>query len=285
LGIYAEMPGDSAFVVPKGKRLAPRYAEFLEEDRNRIVKAASAHATDGKAHQVAVIYEEILELVSDRSRIPDSLFRDQTYSAQAGFDDWGRGYRPDPYLLDAEGNRVPEKAAPSDFARAAASSREAVVLIDRMATRTQAIAAIQALSAQGEALHLKSDETGEPSHFDRFLEIYQEFETIQDEGWSPSRNVALNPTSIESEAMGNKGIFIECDTTRRFAELFNLRYRMLLTWLAHSFRLARTGPAGVPNLRAMVMHKVFQEMYNLKDLKHDHLCGVVELGDSVSASQ
>jgi hypothetical protein len=48
------------------------------------------------------------------------------------------------------------------------------------------------------------------------------------------------------------------------AQLFNQRYRLLLTYLAHTFRLARTQPMHQPGLRGMVMHRVFGEMYNLK---------------------
>jgi hypothetical protein len=48
--------------------------------------------------------------------------------------------------------------------------------------------------------------------------------------------------------------------------LFNLRYRALLAYLTHSFRLARLVDPREPNVRGAVMHKVFGEMYNLKAL-------------------
>jgi len=41
---------------------------------------------------------------------------------------------------------------------------------------------------------------------------------------------------------------------------------MLLKYLAHTFRLARVVRADAPNLRAMVMHRVFGEMYNVKTI-------------------
>jgi hypothetical protein len=41
---------------------------------------------------------------------------------------------------------------------------------------------------------------------------------------------------------------------------------MLLTYLAHSFRLARTAPGEAPGVRGATMHKVFGEMYNLKTI-------------------
>ena len=48
--------------------------------------------------------------------------------------------------------------------------------------------------------------------------------------------------------------------------MFNQRYRLLLNYLAHCFRLAGTHRVDRPNLRAMLMHRVFGEMYNLKTL-------------------
>ena len=54
------------------------------------------------------------------------------------------------------------------------------------------------------------------------------------------------------------------DLPALWATLFNLRYRALLTYLSHSFRLARLVDTREPNVRGAVMHKVFGEMYNLK---------------------
>jgi hypothetical protein len=50
------------------------------------------------------------------------------------------------------------------------------------------------------------------------------------------------------------------------AMLFNQRYRLLLNYLAHSFRISRSERVDRPNLRAMIMHRVFGEMYNLKTI-------------------
>ena len=54
-----------------------------------------------------------------------------------------------------------------------------------------------------------------------------------------------------------------CSTGRR---LFNTRYRMLLTFLSHSYRLSRLSRPGEPNLRGMVMHRAFGEMYHIKSI-------------------
>jgi hypothetical protein len=151
-------------------------------------------------------------------------------------------------------------------------------MINRIATRSQAIAALTALSLQGEAPLLSARKADELSHFDRFLEIYHGFEEIEgkDNGrtkdkakaklWRPARRVPTNPTTLNDPAASDGAGFIEATQSREWASLFNLRYRLLLRYLAHTFRLARVTRADTPNLRAMVMHRVFGEMYNLKTI-------------------
>jgi hypothetical protein len=269
--VYAEMPRDVDAEFPKKKPVPPRYQRFEKEDLPAIKASVNARLHGAAAHEVGAIYAEIIALLDDRVRIPDSAFEDSTYAMQGSWDDWGRGYQPDPRLVDAEGNPIE-----ASDALPPASAREAHVIIDRIATRTEALAALRALSAQGEAPHLGDGNTGEPSHFDRFLEIYQEYADIekqQDEGkekpWSPSRPVAADPTTLEPDATDPeppKGTYIESEHSRNWASLFNLRYRILLTYLSHTFHLARTTRQDVPNVRAVMMHRVFGEMYNLKTI-------------------
>jgi hypothetical protein len=243
--VYAEMPPDNQFVLPPGKRLRRRYREFEQTDRKRIVKAVRKRLAGQTAHEVGAVYAMIIDILKDPVRIPDSLFHDQTISVQASWDDWGRGYKPDPKALDAEGNLESPAEQPM------ASDRAAHAIIVQMATRTEAVAALRDISAQGEAPHLATGQTGEPSHFERFLEIYQELEHIK---WKPAHDIPLNPTT---SAATDEGTLITAEPTRTWANLFNLRYRLLLTYLSHTFRLARITPADEPTLRAARMHRVF----------------------------
>lgn len=262
--IFAEMPSQDDFVAKPGKKIPKRFAHFAKDDLAEIVEEASESVLKGKPHPVSVIYEEIIELISDPRRIPDSLFNEDSFPCQASWDDWGRGYRFRPKMLDAEGSKIPTDT-PN------AHTRAPVVLIERMATRTEVVAALRRISAQGEALHLQIDETGEPSHFDRFVEIYDQFkklvakETLAGRDWSPSRRVPINPSTMQFDG-NTDGSYIENRVSRHWGQLFNLRYRMLLTYLSHSFRLAHLDKAGEPGLRGMVMHKVFGEMYNIKTI-------------------
>lgn len=88
--------------------------------------------------------------------------------------------------------------------------------------------------------------------------------------------MAINPTTRadagdppvrgDPATYGSRQTYIGARATRDWALLSNVRYRLLLTTLAHGFRLARTARKGVPDLRGMTMHRAFGEMYNLKTL-------------------
>ncbi len=260
--VYAEMPSEKEFSEAAqrggGGGLLDRYQRFEQKDRARIIERVRKRTTKHGPHRVGNLYNEILDLLGDGTRIPDEEFQEKTYAFQSSSDEWGRGYQPRPRMLDAEGGLVGE-------AKPEPGIRRAYVMVDRCAARSQAMAALRALSVQGEAPVLAVKEADEHSHFDRFLKIYQQFDDLGG-SWDPARPVPTNPTTMrDPDAEDDKG-YISALHSQEWASLFNLRYRMLLKYLAHTFQLARTTPGDRPNLRAMVMHRVFGEMYNLKTI-------------------
>jgi hypothetical protein len=283
----AEQELTSAMKPRPGRRRADKFRRIDRRDVERIVGEIIdlvKDKVDEDPHRVGALYHEIIELIQRPDLIPDSEFHEANYDFQASWDDWGRGYGPEPYHLDVEGGRDPIK--PGKKHDVLAAERDAVVMVERMASRAQAVKVLKALSGQGEAPHLGEDMTGEPSHFDRFVEIYAQLRDLPLK-FRPARTVPTNPTTRDPSeqhegkpAMGDATsaavklslqvsdhyTFIEAECARRFAELFNLRYRMMLTYLAHSFRLARAFRIDLPSPRAMVMHRVFGEMYNLKSI-------------------
>lgn len=262
--VYAEMPLDEQF-----------------DERDEITETARKHAElhDRSAlldlHSVGQIYDEIIELISDAGRIPESAFQEMTYSMQASWDDWGRRYGPDPVLLNAEGS---QEALPADVRKIAQKkapdpNSRAFLLIAQMANRQQAVAALRQLSAQGEGPH--GCGSGELSHFQRFLHIYQDFKkkvpietSMTEQGtaqlWRPARNVVSNPTAQSEPGLSPAPGYIAHGSTRNWAHLFNTRYRILLNTIAHTFRMARLTRPDEPSVRGALMHRVFREMYNLK---------------------
>ena len=242
--VYAEMPDN--FAALKAPRPGSRAAEFLRDDKNRILAVVKKLSNGTTTMPVGKIYERIIEIVNNPAWIRDSDFRADTYPVQASWDDWGRGYRPAP-------------ARPGGTERPAGSSKTSVI-IEQMGTRTEAVEALKRVAEQGEAAHIRSNLAEEESHFDRFVKVYQQFE--QYNGRQAVRQVPTNPAT---SACGNdEDRLITAVSSLAWARLFNVRYRMLLQYLTHTFRLARAADPAAPGLRGAVMHKIFGEMYNLK---------------------
>jgi len=245
--IFAEMEhemDDAGFQMGNTKR-----ARQFRKDKEKIIKAAKkAAGYSGSPQHVDKIYNPVVEILQDPDKIPDSAFRSSSYANQASWDEWGKNYRATPNDQDAA------RVTPV---------RTSNVLVFQMASRTEALDALKEVAGQGEAPHLRGRLKEEPSHFDRFLDVYQDLETVS--GWSPTRQCPHNPvTSIVGN--GRDKTYIECEYSRSWAELFNLRYRMLLTCIAHSFRLQRNSRPDVPDVRSGTLHRTFGEMYNIKTI-------------------
>jgi hypothetical protein len=248
LYVYAEAPESwQRLLRTRKKELRKQFADDLK----MVDQLVGDEVRDGHAHTVGQLYERIRDIISDPDKIPDADFRADTYAHQASWDDWGRGYAPPPAR--------PGETAPPEVPVAERSN----ILIMQMATRTEAIAALNEIGGQGEVPHLKLDRDDEPSHFDRFLRVLDRF---QSEGrkWNVVHNVPVNPTTIAPEEKPEGWVSIEDKTSLLWATLFNYRYRALLTYLTHTFRLARLVDTQEPNARGAVMHKIFGEMYNIK---------------------
>ena len=245
--VYAEMPPEEMMVGATTDQKRIR-----EEVRRRVEGDGGPH------HPVSEIYDSIIEIIEDPELIPDSAFRSETYGQQASWDEWGKNYRADP---EAEATRRDDE-------------RRAHVIVAQMATRTEAVRGLRLVAGQGEAPHLRhtkgSDKPEEPSHFERFAEVYEGFEKIaklpEKDRWSPTRPIPVNPSTVDLEIKdpARRRTYIENATSRRWAELFNVRYRMLLTFLSHTYRLGRTSGTAEPSPRGLMLHRIFGEMYNVK---------------------
>lgn len=243
--VNAEMPECEQF--PERKEIGELVKQHLKKDALPV-------------HPVAEIYREIMTLLADTERIPESALQPDTYSLQASWDEWGRGYKPAPRALDPSGNL--EKTA-ADVVRQA--QFDSNILIYQVATRTDALAALNAISLQGEGIE-GTNEEGEWTHFRRFIKIYREYKKIQSSDWSPAARAAINPTTNLDPNAPNHDSYISCERTRNWAVLLNVRYWMLFRYLAHTFQIAPAGAPNEPNVRAMLMHRIFGEMYQLKAL-------------------
>ena len=226
------------YVVAESPETWP--SEVSEAERKEIEDLAREDA----GHQVArvgALYTDIIDKLADQRRMPDHLFRAETYPFQASWDEWGRGY-----AAGARGS-TPDTAPD--------------VLVLRASSRTEAITALQSVAEQGEAPKLivanKQD-----SHFSRFLTVYRKFSTAS--GFSPALPVPHDPR-VPGLGSTDGGTLIVNAEAKLWGGLFNLRYRMLLAYLAHAFRLSDDpAQSTAPGRRGQVVNQIFGEMYNLK---------------------
>jgi rubrerythrin len=264
---YAEMP------VGLEKERAAEYAA-IRADAEKHVRAQGKNI-GAEVNHVGELYHRIVKILGDPEKIPDCCFVDAAFG-QLSWDDWGRSYRGEP----APKTTTAEVAAQT-------GSERANLFISKVTTREQAILALLELSEQGEGLveveelmggtHILrairaniKDIAPEDSHYGRFHAMYEELCKYKDESefsWnvprSPSSDYSENRRSAQSTTASRTKI--ESRRSRRWAGLFNVRYRMLLTWLLHALTLTRRHPPpATAHLRGQIIHRVFGEMYNIK---------------------
>jgi hypothetical protein len=207
---------------------------------------------EAKLHRVGALYALLGKIIANPALTQDRDFRASTYPFQANWDEWGRGYR-----RGARGSAM-DGAIP----------KTPDVLLIPVASRRDVIAALEAISTQGEAV--ADADPNAPSHFARFLKIFSEF-PAEETNWSPVRPAPVDPyvsTDITGEGAGSsgeEGTLIEDHEARLWAQLFNVRYQLLLTCLLHSFDYAgNLSESSQMTPRGLLIHSTFGEMYNLR---------------------
>jgi hypothetical protein len=154
--------------------------------------------------------------------------------------------------------------------------------------RAAAVKAIDDIARQGEGFDLPPAGAGQSeSHFERFFQVYKLFKTLSADGtvrltWPATENPNTSSAPQETpgpmrmvemvvEAHASKGR-ISHPRTRAWAHLFNLRYRMLLTYFSHFLRLnqelyAGSGPrVGDRTPRGLLLIWTFDEMRRIKKI-------------------
>ena len=250
--IYAEGPSELAHNKGIGRVTAAQA---------KAIYAAASRAVGSTPDQVGTLYAEIIRIVKDPLLIPDSAFHAETYAKQASWEEWGKGYEP--YVIDTHTH--PPDVTQEDYKAPVFYSPR--IILSQVASRTQVVEALTAISEQGENARLVED--GQPSHFERFVSIYDGWrksragEGTGRSAWRPTRHVPVNPT-VDKARKGRTTTFIESEYSREWGILFNLRYRLLLTYLSQMYRLPPVADPTEPQMRPGTLHRVFSEMYNLR---------------------
>ncbi|PWV56196.1 ferritin-like protein [Chitinophaga sp. S165] len=232
-----------------------------DADARKIVKMVKDEVPH--PNTVGALFEVLRKLINDPTVIPDDAFQADTYPQQAKFDEWGRGYQG-----GQRGN-----------ATGAGMAGAPDVLVMPLASRDDAYNAVTEIAEQGEAA--TAPDSDSPSHFERFLKIFQLLEGISNTpgvNWSFSRNLAVNPEILSNtddpESSPSEGQIADEEVdvitnveAQNWGHLFNIRYRMLLNFLTHSFVLDNGyNNVGAISPRGMIINSTFGEMYNLRSI-------------------
>ncbi|MFT5162200.1 MAG: hypothetical protein ACI9FJ_000768 [Alteromonadaceae bacterium] len=232
--------------------------EILERVNSGPLKAK------GEIKQVAALFRTITAILSDPQRLSDDDFDAARFPYQANWGAWGRNQGSATGFASIDANDSQDESV-----KMGACPTDADVIIIPVATRDEAIDALRMVAEQGED---PSGEGSERSHFSRFKQIYKQYKQHfpEDGEAKPIRDLPVNPTTFRNTRSLGDDVNVTASPitnseSAKWATLFDLRYRLLLTYLIHSFRLARSvNPNKGPGTYQKVMHQAFCEMYNLK---------------------
>lgn len=245
----------------------------LSADDKTLLQQIGHDATrsnDGReVRHVGPIFKRLEQLFQGgNSGIKDEDIRLDTFELQAKFKDWGF----EPRNAEAGEPIIVESCESADVGR----------------VRMAAITAVKKIGEQGEGFDLPPAGPGQSeSHFERFFDIYKRFRELSAAGvqitWPVAENANTTVAPPEApdlthmvemvqEAHASKGR-ITHPRARAWAQLFNLRYRMLLGQLSHFMRLdqelysASSGPQqGNRTARGLLLIWTFNEMRRLKKI-------------------
>ncbi|MFO1002900.1 MAG: ferritin-like domain-containing protein [Planctomycetaceae bacterium] len=233
-----------------------------------IAVMAKADNDDFELRQVGGIFRRLIELLQS---MPLEEFRLDTLPQQAQFADWGY----DPEYTAGSGQFGEPLLVKSISGGDAASIRDACV------------AACKAIADQGEGFDVPITTDPTESHFERFLLLFKSYRSETAAGdWQPVWLIPVNPNTSAPGLPSKKGDMraavteafleqgrIENQRSRRWAQLFNLRYRMLLNCLSHFLRIDQPlydASGGVTSgdrlARGHLLIWTFNEMRRLKKL-------------------
>jgi hypothetical protein len=222
-------------------------AEMPENPTIPEIEEIKSLATKGNAgmavNRVGKLYEAIINLFH---KLDDADFQSRSIVYQADFDTWGRDY--------ARAPRGTSESPKQDTAE---------LIVRPVFSRTTALAALQAVAEQGEG---NQENNSEFSHFQRFVAIFRKFKSGSARF---VRNLARNPVTMGVTPEPDDEPFapIKNQKSLLWAQLFNTRYRLLLSLLAHA--LHAEGPltsSGAPSPRGRLVAGAFGEMYQLRAL-------------------
>ena len=161
---------------------------------------------------------------------------------------------------DFDPDRAKAQARPEEWGGTGGAAGSFHPLIRPVHSRAEALALLHEIGEQGEG----HENGAAQSHFQRFLKIYRELEAF-DPAQSYRHPVPTNPSTGEVVS-GEGATPILNPHTRQWAQLLNLRYRLLLGYLWHFLHTEHElfTPAGDRTGRGWLVIWTFYEMSHVK---------------------
>lgn len=249
---------------------------------------ARVDAQADNPHKVSELFGVLIPLIQNAQIIPDETFDPDTWPYQADWAEWGRGYHG-----GQRGNltRSGIPQTPDVLVVPLVSRDDAVSALNAVATQGEATSGDQpshfvrflaiyvemVAALEGRTVTPEQWEAARPADMGAatWRQAYREERLKRCShraGWAPSRAVAVNPyVALDTAALPEQGgtptTPITHPETRLWAHLQNVRYRMLLDFLSHSFALhGGLRSAGRMTPRGTIINAAFGEMYNLRAL-------------------
>jgi hypothetical protein len=233
---------------PLSRKAIAKYicAEMPSEPGNQdlifeIIQEAQDEEGGTQMNRVGELYEKLISIFEDQKKLPDiNLLSHTATGLQAGPEDWN--IENDPCLL-----------------------------VKKISSRVEAIGALKSIAEQGEGLRKpRKNEPCPQSHFDMFLQMYREYTGINKRTPSipilPTRHVPTNPSTFP-EPFSDKNLEknrITNTLALLLAHLFNVKYRMLIMYLSHTFTIEES--KGNRGLKKIICSMTLTEMRFLNEI-------------------
>lgn len=188
-------------------------------------------ATEGAGmtiNRVGVIYALLTSILSRREDVE---------TAAATGDEWDKWVGTIDRIANVDFQQNEQHLRDEDFVQTSGPRQAQAVdwggdlqlFVRVVQNRQQALEALREIAIQGEGLP-PGQSAATDSHFERLKEIFDLFPRAGE--WRPARSVGVNP-SLPQIGSEPTAVTITNVRSQRWAELFNLRYEILLTSLIH----------------------------------------------------
>jgi hypothetical protein len=247
--VAAERPDPVEGLQPEETKDLDDLLAFLEHTEN--------------INRVGRVYDRLIQTAGKLT--PDDVRSDRT-GFQQSWQDWGTDDPATFMTRNPETNNI--------------SGVGSGIIVYPINNSKDMIDALTAIAIQGEG-GATSAATNQDSHFWRFFRIYRSFpgDLTGGAAWNPVLPVAVNPNTTDAPVdpallyPEEKADEIELakgritnPQTRLWAQLFNNRYRILLSCLIHALNIDLSSGKQAVDQHTLLIEWAFEEMRNLRKL-------------------